>query len=155
MANINPGPAVTSTPSTVAVMNPANTNTNSTGTGTNDNRLLAVIRGVSLTNTGDIAAMPVINSGSYAVNAILVGNAQGGSAATGNLTLNSGAAVTGTQFRAAGVLTGVTGPTTVVAQTVVTASQSILVTSQTIYVNSTVALAGVTVDIFVYGYDLT
>lgn len=147
------GLAQTITPQNVAQLLPVNTGQKPVEVGTNARRLLGVARAMSLANTGDAAVMPVINAANYAVSDILVGNAVGGSAATGNLTLNTGAAVTGTQFRAAGVLTGVTGPTTVVAQTVT--SNAVINTAQTIYVNSTVALAGVTVDVFVYGYDLT
>jgi hypothetical protein len=108
---------------------------------------------MSIAGTGDAAAMPVINAATYMVQAIIVGNAVGGSAAAGNITLNTGPAVTGTQFRAAGVLAGVTGPTTGVAQTVT--SGAVINTSQTIYVNVSAAVAGVTVDVFVYGYDTT
>jgi hypothetical protein len=155
MANINLGPAQTQTANTEAVLAPQVTpNFGNLGNGLNALRLLAVTRAVSVAGTGDIAVMPVINSLSFVVQSILIGNAQGGSAATANFTINSGAAVTGTNFRAAGVLTGVTGPTTMVPQTA--ASTSVLVTgSPNIYVNNTVAVAGVTVDVFFYGYDCT
>jgi hypothetical protein len=151
----NPGPATLITQQAVAVVAPVSTNSNPVVQGANARRLLAVAKGVLLAGTGDLIAMPIINASSYVVTDILVGNAVGGSAAAANLTLNAGAAVTGQNFRAAGVLAGVTGPTTIVAQTVLAAALAIIVTNQFIYVNNTVAVAGVSVDIYVYGHDLS
>lgn len=153
MPSVNPGPASTSNTNAVASLIPVNTQVSSVPTQINTLRCICETRAVSLTNTGDIAVMPIINCGTYAVFAILIGNAQGGSAATGNVTLNTGPNVTGTQFRAAGVLAGVTGPLTVVSQAVT--STAVINTAQAMYLNSTVALAGVTVDVFVYGFDTT
>jgi hypothetical protein len=153
MPSVNPGPASTSNANAVAAFVPVNTPTNSNPVVSNALRLLCEARAMSIAGTGDAAAMPVINAATYIVQAIIVGNAVGGSAAAGNITLNTGPAVTGTQFRAAGVLAGVTGPTTGVAQTVT--SGAVINTSQTIYVNVNAAVAGVTVDVFVYGYDTT
>jgi hypothetical protein len=153
MPSVNPGPATTSNANAVAAYVPVNTVTNSNPTLTNGLRLIAEARAMSLAGTGDAANMPIINCGTYIVEFIIVGNAVGGSAAAGNITLNTGPAVTGTQFRAAGVLAGVTGPTTGVAQTVT--SGSVINSAQSIYVNVSAAVAGVTVDVFVYGFDTT
>jgi hypothetical protein len=155
MPSVNPGPAVTQTPQTVEVQTPVSTNRNPVVQGSNALRLLAVAKGVSLAGTGDVAAMTVINATSYVVSSILVGNAVGGSAAAANITINAGPGVTGQNFRAVGVLAGVTGPTTVVPQTVLVAALSVIVTSQTVYVNNTVAVPSVTVDVYFYGYDLS
>jgi hypothetical protein len=153
MPSVNPGPAATSNANTVASLIPVNTQTSSQPTQINTLRCIAEARAMSLAIAGDAAVMPLINCGTYIVFSIIVANAQGGSAAAGNITLNTGPAVTGTQFRAAGVLAGVTGPTTGVAQTVT--SGSVVNSAQSIYVNVNAAVAGVTVDVFVYGYDTT
>lgn len=155
MPSVNPGPAALITAQTEAVMMPQNTALRPVEPGTNARRLLAVARGVSVAAVGDVIQMSVINASSYVVSDILVGNAVGGSAAAANITVNAGAAVTGQNFRAAGVLAGVTGPTAVVAQTVLAAALALIVTNQQFYVNNTVAVAGVTVDIYIYGYDLS
>lgn len=156
MPSVNPGPASSQSGQTAAVMAPfAPSPANPFPQGTAALRLLAFKQTVSLATTGDVAVMPVINSSKFVVQSILVGNAVGGSAAAANITINAGAGVTGQNFRAAGVLAGVTGPTTVVAQTVLAAALAVLVSTPNIYVNNTVAVAGVTVDVWFYGYDMT
>jgi len=155
MPSVNPGPAALTTQQTQAVVAPQNTALRPAELGFYSRRLLAFARGVSLTGVGDVAILNVINASSYVVTDILVGNAVGGSAAAANITVNAGAAVTGQNFRAAAVLAGVTGPTAIVAQTVLAAALALIVTNQQLYVNNTVAVAGVTVDIYIYGYDLS
>src|SRR6186713_137444 len=102
MPSINPGPAALTTQQTQAVVMPQNTALRPAEPGFAARRLLAFARGVSLAGTGDVAQISVINASSYVVSDILVGNAVGGSAAAGNITVNAGAAVTGQNFRAAG-----------------------------------------------------
>lgn len=155
MPSVNPGPASLTTQQTQAVVAPQNTALRPAELGFYARRLLAFGRAVSLAGTGDVAQLAVINASSFVMTDILVGNAVGGSAAAGNITVNAGAAVTGQNFRAAGVLTGVTGVTTMVPQTVLAAALAILVTNQQFFINNTVAVAGVTVDIYIYGYDLS
>ncbi len=155
MPSVNPGPASLTTQQTQAVVAPQNTALRPTELGFYARRLLAFARGVSLAGTGDVVILNILNASSYVVSDILVGNAVGGSAAAANITVNAGAAVTGQNFRAAAVLAGVTGVTTMVPQTVLAAALAILVTNQQLYINNTVAVAGVTVDIYVYGYDLS
>lgn len=155
MPSVNPGPAALITQQTAAVIAPFSTPQQPVVQGAQARRLLAVAKGVSLAGTGDVTQMQIINASSYVVTDILVGNAVGGSAAAGNITVNAGAAVTGQNFRAAGVLAGVTGPTAIVAQTVLAAALALIVTNQTMFVNNTVAVAGVTVDIYIYGHDLS
>jgi hypothetical protein len=153
MPTVNPGPAITGNVNAVAGYVPVNTQTSSTPVLTNALRLICEARAMSVGVVGDAAAMPLIDVGTYVVQAILVGNAVGGSAAAASISLNSGPNVTGTQFKAPAVLAGVTGPTTAVAQTVT--SGTVINTSQVMYVNVAVVAAGVTVDVFVYGYDTT
>lgn len=158
MANINLGPAITSTASSLAVMTPANTLTNPSPQGGNALRLLASGRGVPLSGTGDIAVLPVINAASWTVatfvftNGLIAGVA--GSVAAASLGGWSAAAATGTALRTAGVLTGVNG-TVVLVNAAAAAGAALAFATQNIFINNTVAVANGTVDIFVYGYDLT
>jgi hypothetical protein len=153
MPTVNPGPAITGNTNAVAQFIPVNTQTNSTPSGINNLRCLGVARAVSLAVAGDAAVMPVIDASTYNAFQIVIGNAQGGSAATANLTINTGPGVTGTNLRAAGVLTGVTGPLT--ALVAAAASPTVINTSQNLFVNVSVVAVGVTVDIFVIGFDLS
>jgi hypothetical protein len=157
MANINAGPAITNNPNSVAVLTPANSVTNSTAQGSNALRLLAAFRGVSLNGTGDAAAVGVINATTWAAATIVVTNGlvSGVSAtvATASVGIFTGAAATGTTVRTGAVLTGQTASTVVTAAAA--ASAAVASTAQTLYLNVGTALANATVDIFVYGYDLT
>ncbi len=157
MPSINPGPAITSTASLLAVLAPqTSVNANSQGQGTNALRLLAVGRGLSLSGTGDTALLPIINSSSWSVANIVITNSQisgaGGSIATAAVGLFTAAAAGGTALKANAALASNTSQTVVFQATVATtALQSV----QAIYVNVGTALAGATADFFVYGYDLT
>lgn len=154
MANINLGPAVTSTPSTLNVLTPVNAlGPTVPGQGGNALRLIAVGRSVPVGGTGDVAFLPVINATTWVPATVAICNAQGGSAAAVNLTINSGAAVTGTSIRGAGALTTLTGPT--VALVAAAATLTAVVPAQGVFVNVSAASAGITLDIFVYGYDVS
>ncbi len=160
MANINPGPATTSTASTVAVLTPQNIlGSTVPGQGGNALRLLAVGRSVSVNGTGDTALLPIINSTSYNVSNIVVCNAQlagvSGSIATANISINTGAAVTGTSVNAAAALTTLTASNVVAQRTVVAATLLLSLTAQGLYVNVGTAVATGSLDIFIYGYDLS
>ena len=62
MANINLGPASTNTPSTLATMIPVNTQINSTPGLIDGFRCLAYAKALNISQTGDIAFLPIINS---------------------------------------------------------------------------------------------
>src|SRR5277367_1287490 len=114
MANVNPGPASTSTAATVAVLTPQNIlGSTVPGQGGNALRLLAVGRAIPLGGTGDIAVLPIINSSSWAVVTFVwtTGLIAGvpGSVAAASVGGWSAAGGTGTALRTAGVLTGVNG----------------------------------------------
>lgn len=159
MANINPGPATTSTASTVAVLTPQNIlGSTVPGQGGNALRLIAVGRGVPLGGTGDVAMLPIINASSWTVatfvftNGLISGAA--GSVAAASIGAWSAAAGTGTALRTAGVLTGVNG-TVVLVNAAAAAGAALAFATQNVFINNTVAVANGTVDIFVYGYDLS
>jgi hypothetical protein len=159
MANINPGPATTSTAATVAVLTPQNIlGSTVPGQGGNALRLLAVGRAVPLGGTGDVAVLPVINASSWCVvtfvftNGLISGVA--GSVAAASIGAWSAAAGTGTALRTAGVLTGVNG-TVVLVNAAAAAGAALAISTQNIYINNTVAVANGTCDMFVYGYDLS
>lgn len=159
MANINPGPAITATPSQLATLAPVNVVSPSTSPGQAGNalRLLGVARGVSVGGVGDAALMPIINSTSWlpvnmvTSNSLLAGVS--GSIATAVLGLFTAAAAGGTAIKSAAALGGNTGQTAAVsvATTVTAVSQ----TAQSVFVNISTAVATGTVDVFLYGYDLS
>ncbi len=159
MANVNLGPAITSTPSLDAVLASSFTpNFGNLGNGLNALRCIAQTRGVSINSTGDAAFMPLINLGSFVATVIVFSNGLisgvTGNIAAGSVSVNTGAASTGTVVRTAGVLTGMTS--TAVALVNAAASAGALVTGVTgLYFNVGTAVANGTVDCFVYGYDVT
>lgn len=158
MANINLGPAITSTPSTEAVLTPINTlGPTLPPQGANSLRLLGSVRGVSLSGTGDAALIPIINANSWLPATMITANGLlngvSGSITTASIGLFTGPGGTGTAIKAAGVLASNTAQTAVgvVATTVLAVSQTV----QGVFLNVAVALAGATVDVFLYGYDLS
>jgi hypothetical protein len=114
-------------------------------------RLLASYQGVNVNATGD-TVLPILDTGSYSVSNVIVTNASISltTAAAGLFTAPSAG---GTGIVANAALSACTGPTVVSQRTVAsTASQ----TGQNLYFNvATAQGAAATVDVFVYGYDLT
>jgi hypothetical protein len=160
MPSVNPGPATTQTPSQLATLTPVNApGPTVPGQAGNAIRLLAVGRSVSVGGTGDTALLPIINSSSYNVTNIVVTNSQlagvSGSIATANISINTGAAVTGTSVNAAAALTTLTASNVVAQRTVVAATLLLSLSATGLYVNVGTAVATGTLDIFVYGYDLS
>jgi hypothetical protein len=135
----NPGPATT-------VSNHPNQ------LGTNQAiRLLASYQGVNVNATGD-TVLPIQNTGSYSVSNVIFTNASTSltTALAGVFTAPSAG---GTGIVANAALSALTGSTVVSQRTVAsTAAQS----GQNLYVNGGTAQgAAATMDVFVYGYDLT
>lgn len=135
----NPGPATTVT------NHPSNLATNQAI------RLLASYQGVNVNATGD-TVLPILNTGSYSVSNVIFTNASTSltTAAAGVFTApNAG----GIGIVANGALSALTSATYVSQRTVAsTAAQ----TGQNLYVNvGTAQGAAATMDVFVYGYDLT
>lgn len=137
MANPGPATTVTNHPSQLATNQAI--------------RLLASFQGVNVNATGDIV-LPILNTGSYSVSNVIFTNASTSltTAAAGVFTApNAG----GTGIVANAALSALTSATVVSQRTVAsTASQA----GQNLYVNvGTAQGAAATMDVFVYGYDLT
>ena len=139
MATSNPGPAITQS------NHPSNLATNQAL------RLLASAQSVNLNTVGDTVA-PVLDSGRYSVQSVIVTNASV-DLTTAQLAVYSGAGATGTAVKSAYALTGNSTP----AKTVVTAATSTdALTGTPLYIRCTTAQgAAATADVFIYGYDLT
>jgi hypothetical protein len=135
----NPGPATTLS------NHPSNLATNQAI------RLLASFQGVNVNATGD-TVLPVINTDRYSVSNVVFTNASVSltTAAAGVFTAPSAG---GTGIVANAALSAMTASTVVSQRTVAsTAAQ----TGQNLYVNvGTAQGAAATMDVFVYGYDLT
>jgi hypothetical protein len=153
----NPGPSSTITASTVANYAPVNTGQKPVEQGTNALRLLGVARAVSGVNTGDAAVMVIINSSSWLPVNMVTANGQvsgvAGSIATLALGLFTASAAGGTAIKSnAALASNSAANSAIVTATTVTA---VAQTASTVYVNVGTALAGSTVDVFLYGYDLS
>jgi hypothetical protein len=139
----NPGPATT------VAQHPSQLGTNQA------ERLLAVYKGVSVAAAQDFQ-LPIINSTSYSVQQIVVANANNAGATadvhTVYLGLYTAPSQGGTAIYTAAALTGVTGNTVV---DVISPTTTALQTAQNLYVNISTAYVTATVDVYVYGYDLS
>lgn len=114
-------------------------------------RLLASYQGVNVNATGD-TVLPIFNTGSYSVSNVVFTNASVSltTALAGVFTAPSAG---GTAIVANAALSALTGPTVVSQRTVATTASQ---TGQNLYVNvGTAQGAAATMDVFVYGYDLT
>lgn len=150
----NPGPAVTNTPQTKAVMAPINTMglQNALPAEMNACRLLGLYRGVNANAANTDHPIPILNAGAYSVFQVVVTGASVSlSTATGGLF--SDVAGGGTAIVANAALSALTGPTIVNQRTIASTAQR---TEQTLYWRTGTAQgAAATFDVFVYGYDLT
>jgi hypothetical protein len=137
MANPGPATTVTNHPSQLATNQAI--------------RLLASYQGVNVNATGD-TVLPILNTGSYSVSNVIFTNASTSltTALAGVFTAPSAG---GTGIVANAALSALTGSTVVSQRTVAsTAAQ----TGQNLYVNvGTAQGAAATMDVYVYGYDLT
>lgn len=139
----NPGPASATT------IHPSNLATNQAI------RLLASASAVPLSFTGDATVtLQINNTTSYAVTNVAITNANKDVSA-GYLSIWTGPAGTGTEIVTNAALTSNTGATYVTNSTVVSATKNVNLSAQTLYVKVGTAVAGGTVDIFVYGYDFS
>lgn len=139
----NPGPA------SVQTIHPSNLATNQAI------RLLASGKGVSLNSTGDaVITMPIQNTSSYAVQFVAITNANV-DVSGGALAIWTGPNGTGTEVVTNATLTSNTSSAYVTNATVVAGTKTTNLSAQTLYVKVGTAVAGGTVDIFVYGYDFS
>ena len=142
----NPGPAVTTS------THPSNLST------AQAQRLLATYKGVSVAAAADFN-MQIVNSSTYSVQNILVTNSittstgASVSVASVNLGVYTAPSKGGTAILTAAALASNTANTVVyIVAPTTTAAQ----TAQNLYVNiSTAYVAGATVDVYIYGYDLS
>jgi len=139
----NPGPASANT------IHPSNLATNQAI------RLLASASAVPLSLTGDATVtLPINNTTSYAVTNVAITNANKDVSAS-YLSIWTGPAGTGTEIVTNAALTSNTSSAYVTNSTVVSATKNANLSAQTLYVKVGTAVAGGTVDIFVYGYDFS
>jgi len=139
----NPGPASTQT------IHPSNLATNQAI------RLLAYASAVPISQTGDAAVtLPINNTSSYNVQNVAITNASV-DVSGGALAIWTAPAGTGTEIVTNASLTSNTSSTYVTNATVVAGTKATRLTAQTLYVKVGTAVAGGTVDIFVYGYDFS
>ena len=139
----NPGPASTQT------IHPSNLASNQAI------RLLAYASAVPVSQTGDAAVtLPINNTSSYNVQFVAITNANV-DVSGGALAIWTAPAGTGTEIVTNASLTSNTSSTYVTNATVVAGTKNTRLTAQTLYVKVGTAVAGGTVDIFVYGYDFS
>ena len=139
----NPGPASTTT------IHPSNLATNQAI------RLLAFASAVPISQTGDAAVtLPINNTSSYNVQNVAITNASV-DVSGGALAIWTAPAGTGTEIVTNASLTSNTSSTYVTNSTVVAGTKNTRLTAQTLYVRVGTAVAGGTVDVFVYGYDFS
>ena len=117
-------------------------------------RLLASATSVSLAATGDAATFNVINSTTYNVTNVVITNANKDVSA-GYLAIWTGPAGTGTEIVTNAALTSNTSSAYVTKSTVVAATGTANLSAQTFYVKVGTAVAGGTVDIYIYGTDFS
>jgi hypothetical protein len=139
----NPGPASTQT------IHPSNLASNQAI------RLLAFASAVPVSQTGDAAVtLPINNTSSYNVQFVAITNANV-DVSGGALAIWTAPAGTGTEIVTNASLTSNTSSTYVTNATVVAGTKAKRLTDQTLYVRVGTAVAGGTVDVFVYGYDFS
>jgi len=139
----NPGPASTTT------IHPSNLASNQAI------RLLAFASAVPVSQTGDAAVtLPINNTSSYNVQFVAITNANV-DVSGGALAIWTAPAGTGTEIVTNASLTSNTSSTYVTNATVVAGTKAKRLTDQTLYVRVGTAVAGGTVDVFVYGYDFS
>jgi hypothetical protein len=121
-------------------------------------RLLASAQGVNVNATGD-TVMPVLNTGRYSVSNVIVTNSQvngaSGSLTTALAGLFTAPSAGGTGVVANAALSACTA-SSVVSQRTVASTAALTGGNLYVYVGTAQgATTSATVDVFVYGYDLT
>ena len=140
----NPGPAVTNT------THPSNLNSQQAL------RVLAVLKGVSTAAAADFAVQ-INNSALYVPVSVVVANANNAGAtqsvASVNLGIYTAVSKGGSAVLTAAALTSQTTPSYVTISAATNPNTAL--SAQTVYVNISTAFATATVDVYVYGYDLS
>ena len=140
----NPGPAVTST------THPSNLNSQQAL------RVLGVLKGVSTAAAADFAVQ-INNSALYVPTSVVVANANNAGAtqsvASVNLGVYTAVSKGGSAVLTAAALTSQTTPSYVTISAATNPNTAL--SAQTVYVNISTAFATATVDVYIYGYDLS
>jgi hypothetical protein len=140
----NPGPAVTNT------THPSNLNSQQAL------RVLGVLKGVSTAAAADFAVQ-INNSALYVPASVVVANANNNGAtqsvASVNLGVYTAKAQGGSAVLTAAALTSQTTPSYVTISAATNPNTAL--SAQTVYVNISTAFATATVDVYIYGYDLS
>ena len=140
----NPGPAITST------THPSNLNSQQAL------RVLGVLKGVSTAAAADFAVQ-INNSALYVPVSVVVANANNAGATQSVASVNFGVytavAKGGSAVLTAAALTSQTTPSYVTISAATNPNTAL--SSQTVYVNISTAFATATVDVYIYGYDLS
>jgi hypothetical protein len=159
MANVNPGPATTSTPNSLAGLTPVNTQFNSAPILTDAFRLIASYRGFNISVVGD-NPMPVYNTARYVPTAVWYA-VNASTTVAASATFLSAASVgiyATTGGSGTAIVTAVAGATLGAALTSVTTGtviQTTAVTASTLYFRvGTAATTACYFDVFLYGYTL-
>lgn len=157
MAYVNPGPAITNNQSTVAVITPVSTSNNPVVQGAYQYRLLGVAQNVPLGVTGDAAIMQIINSTAWVPALIVTSDGQvsgvASSIATAAIAVNSGPAGAAPIIKANAALTNNSAANSAIA--LATTIANLANFAQSLYINVGTALANATVDVYLYGYDIS
>jgi len=164
MADVNPGPASTSTQNSLAVLTPVNALNGANGLfqGNNAMRLLGSARAIGVTAAGDIP-VPLINTTRYTVNFVVYATTAGqGSTTAAYITaaywsLYTATNAGGVNLVASASYAALSNTGGVAYATIVATSSTASNTASTLYVRvgTTVASTAATFDAFVYGYDLS
>ena len=140
----NPGPAVQNS------THPSNLNSQQAL------RVLGVLKGVSTAAAADFAVQ-INNSALYVPVSVVVANANNAGAtqsvASVNLGVYTAVAKGGSAVLTAAALTSQTTPSYVTISAATNPNTAL--SSQTVYVNISTAFATATVDVYIYGYDLS
>lgn len=159
MPSVNPGPSVSISGQAVAVLSPVPSGppVNPYPQGVAALRCIAVYKAMPLSSAGELQ-IPIINASAWAPVSVAFGNALvngvSGSVAAANVGVFTATGGGGSGLRAQGVLTGQTS-STVFTTAAAAAGTAIQFNSQALFVPITATVAGGTVDVYVYGYDLS
>jgi len=160
MANVNPGPALTANPNSVAGYIPVNSQTNSAPELTNAQRLIAVFRGFNCAAVGDYP-MPVFNSTRFVPTSVWYAVNSSTTVAASAAFLSAASvgvfpAVLGAGVALVTAAAGVTLGSSLTSVTTGTVIGTTAVTAQTVYLRvGTAATTAAYFDVFLFGADLS
>jgi hypothetical protein len=152
MAFINAGPSSSSTGNTTANMSPSSTTQLPVPQGAFALRLLGMVKSLPVSTVGDPVLMPIINATRWIPTTVVTANANV-TMATATVGLYTAAAAGGTAVLTTAALTGQTTNAFAYVRAATAAAASL--TAQSLFVNVGVAVATGTVDLYLYGYDIS